>query len=63
MSHSEQEIQQRVREAERPFWQRLQWIEDASRLAAQLQQHTSVEPPEWTMEHDPSQRSTHLDHK
>lgn len=50
MSLSQYEIQQRVRESERPLWQRLQWIEDTSRLVVRLQQSKPVDPPEWVLE-------------
>jgi len=40
-------LEQRRREAERPLWEHLSWLEQATITAEQLAHGRIVEPPDW----------------
>ncbi len=47
MTMDPQELAQRRREADLPFWVKLRWIAQTSRLVRRLQAASRVEPPAW----------------
>lgn len=47
MNNNNYEMDQRRRESEEPFWAKLKWLEDASRMAISLQRSPPLPPPKW----------------